>query len=60
MSSTFIGILLICVGSFAFAVGLVRPGAGVKPWRRWRILIGGPVAILLGVLVLTGVIGGNL
>jgi hypothetical protein len=57
MSGSAIGIILICVGSFAFAAGLVRPGAGTAPWKRWRILIGGPVAIALGVLILTGVIG---
>ena len=60
MSSTTIGILLICVGSFAFMVGLVRPGQGMKRWWRWRVLIGGPVAIILGILLLTGVIGGGL
>jgi hypothetical protein len=60
MSSTTIGILLICVGSIAFMVGLVKPGKGVSPWKRWRILIGGPAVIALGVLMLTGVIGGRL
>jgi 2-methylaconitate cis-trans-isomerase PrpF len=58
MTGTAIGILLVCVGAFAFAAGLVRPGAGMGRWRRWRILIGGPVAIALGILLLTGVIGG--
>ena len=60
MSSSTIGILLICVGSFAFAVGLVRPGPGMGGWKRWRLFIGGPVVITLGVLMLTGVIGGRL
>jgi len=36
---------------------MLRPPAGMVPWRRWRIIIGGPAAIILGILLLTGVIG---
>jgi hypothetical protein len=57
MSSTVIGIILICVGAFATLLSMLRPPAGMAPWRRWRIIIGGPVAIILGILLLTGVIG---
>ncbi len=57
MSSTFVGLVLICIGSFAFTVGFVKPGQGVAPWKRWRILIGGPIVLALGILILTGVIG---
>ena len=59
MSSSTIGIILICIGAFAFAVGLLRPMAGTPVWRRWRILFGGPAVIVLGVLLVTGTIGGS-
>lgn len=59
MNTTTIGIILIVVGAFAFGISLLKPpNASMAGWRRWRIMIGGPVAIVLGILVLTGVIGG--
>jgi uncharacterized membrane protein HdeD (DUF308 family) len=57
MSNTVIGIILICVGAFATAASFARPPAGMAPWKRWRLIIGGPVAVILGILLLTGVIG---
>ena len=55
MSMTVIGIICIAVGVFAFGIGLLKhPTAST--WRRWRLLIGGPVAIVIGILLLTGVI----
>ncbi|MCJ7604823.1 MAG: hypothetical protein MUO19_02170 [Dehalococcoidales bacterium] len=58
MSMTTIGIVCIAAGVFAFGASLLKPPSGMRPWRRYRILIGGPVAIIIGVLILTGVIGG--
>lgn len=58
MSPTTIGIILIAAGVFAFGVSLIKPAHWMSPWRRWRIMIGGPVAIIIGILILTGVIGG--
>jgi uncharacterized membrane protein HdeD (DUF308 family) len=52
------GIACIVVGVLAFGLGLVRNPAA-KRWHRWRLLIGGPIAIAIGILVLTGVIGGE-
>jgi hypothetical protein len=50
------GIICIAAGVFALGMGLLRhPTAST--WRRWRLLIGGPVAVVLGILILTGVIG---
>ena len=60
MSSTTIGIIMICIGSFAFTVGLVKPGPGMAGWKRWRLFIGGPLVILLGALMVAGIIGGRL
>ncbi len=51
------GIICIAVGVFAFGMGLLRHPTA-SSWRRWRLLIGGPVAVVIGILVLTGVIGG--
>jgi len=51
------GIICIVAGLFAFGMGLLRhPTAST--WRRWRMLIGGPVAVVIGILVLTGIISG--
>ena len=52
------GIVCIVAGMLAFGIGLVRNPAA-KRWHRWRLLIGGPVAVLIGILVLIGVIGGD-
>jgi hypothetical protein len=51
------GITCIIAGVFAFIVGLLRNPMR-SMWFRWRLLIGGPIAVLIGILVLTGVIGG--
>jgi hypothetical protein len=56
MTMTIAGIICIVVGVFAFGIGLVR-NPTASTWRRWRLLIGGPVAVTIGVLLLTGVIG---
>ena len=58
MSPSTIGIICLVVGAFAFGVGLLRPRAGMRNILRWRSLIGGLVAIVLGILLMTGVIGG--
>ena len=50
------GIICIVAGVFAFGMGLLR-NTTASNWRRWRLLIGGPVAVVIGILVLTGVIG---
>ena len=52
------GIVCIVAGALAFGIGLIRNPAA-KRWHRWRLLIGGPVAVVIGILVLTGVIGGE-
>ena len=56
MSMTVAGIICIAAGVFALGIGLLRHPTA-SSWRRWRMLIGGPVAIVLGILILTGVIG---
>lgn len=58
MQPSTIGIICLVVGVFAFGIGLLRPRTGMKAILRWRSLIGGIVAIVLGILLLTGVIGG--
>lgn len=50
------GIICIVAGMLAFGIGLLRNPTG-RRWFRWRLLIGGPVAVVIGILVLTGVIG---
>ena len=51
------GIICIVVGILAFAIGLLKPNLRSR-WFRWRLLIGGPVAVVIGILILTGVISG--
>lgn len=52
-----VGIICIVAGVFSFLMGLYRNPTG-RRWFRLRLLIGGPVAVVIGILVLTGVIGG--
>jgi uncharacterized membrane protein HdeD (DUF308 family) len=54
---TVAGIICIIAGVFAFATGLLKKTVRSQ-WYRWRLLIGGPVAVMIGILVLTGIIGG--
>lgn len=51
------GIVCIVAGVLAFGIGLIK-NPGAKSWHRWRLLIGGPAAVVIGILALTGVIGG--
>lgn len=51
------GIICIVAGVFAFFVGLLKNPVRSRLFR-WRLLIGGPIAVVVGILVLTGVIGG--
>jgi hypothetical protein len=53
---TVAGILCIAAGVFAFGIGLFKNPVA-RPWQRWRLLSGGLIAIALGILLLTGVIG---
>jgi hypothetical protein len=57
MNMTVAGIICIEVGVFAFGIGLLRNPTS-RPWYRLRLLIGGPLAVVIGILLLTGVIGG--
>ena len=52
------GIVCIVAGVLAFGIGLIKNPTG-RRWFRLRLLIGGPVAVVIGILVLTGVIGGE-
>lgn len=54
---TVAGIICIVAGILAFGIGLIRNPTS-RRWYRLRLLIGGPVAVVIGILVLTGVIGG--
>jgi hypothetical protein len=54
---TAVGIICIVAGVFAFGIGLIR-NPSAKRWYRLRLLIGGPVVVVIGILVLTGVISG--
>lgn len=51
------GIICIVAGLLALGIGLLKNNLRSR-WFRWRLLIGGPVAVVIGILVLTGVIGG--
>ena len=51
------GIICIVVGVLAFGIGLIR-NPTKRRWFRLRLLIGGPVVVVIGILVLTGIIGG--
>jgi|GEM_PF-6346240 len=51
------GIACIVAGIISFGIGLIKNPTG-RRWFRLRLLIGGPVAVVIGVLVLAGVIGG--
>ncbi|MFC1951335.1 hypothetical protein ACFLXN_02890 [Chloroflexota bacterium] len=53
---TVAGIVCIVAGVVSLIIGMLRPGA--SPIRRYRYLIGGPVAIVIGILLLTGLISG--
>jgi hypothetical protein len=55
MTATVAGIVCIAAGVFAFGLGLLRNPTG-RSWFRWRMLIGGPIVIVIGILLLTGVI----
>ena len=55
MTATVAGIICIVAGVFAFGLGLLRNPTG-RPWFRWRMLIGGPIGVIIGILLLTGVI----
>lgn len=50
------GIICIVAGVIAFFLGLFNIRMR-SHFYRWRMLIGGPVAIIIGILLLTGVIG---
>ena len=50
------GIVCIVAGVLAFGIGLIKNPTN-RRWFRLRLLIGGPVAVVIGILVLTGVIG---
>ena len=52
---TAVGIICIVAGIIAFGIGLIRNPTG-RRWFRLRLLVGGPVAVVIGILVLTGVI----
>jgi len=52
------GIACIVAGVLAFGIGLIKYPTN-RRWFRLRLLIGGPVAVVIGILVLTGVIGGE-
>ena len=51
---TVAGIICIVAGVVSLALAALRPGASTV--RRYRYLIGGPVAVVIGILLLTGVI----
>ena len=51
------GIVCIVTGTLAFAIGLLKNNLRSR-WFRWRLLIGGPVAVVIGILILTDVVGG--
>ena len=55
MTATVAGIICIVAGVFALGLGLLRNPTG-RPWFRWRMLIGGPIGVIIGILLLTGVI----
>jgi hypothetical protein len=57
MSMTTAGIVCIVAGVFALGLGLFKNPTS-RPWFRLRMLIGGPIAVIIGILLLTGVIGG--
>lgn len=52
------GIVCIVAGVLAFGIGLIG-NPTKRRWYRWRLLIGGPAAVVIGILILTGVIGGE-